>query len=148
MSGPIPDPGAARLSASDDVRLEPVTAETVRAVCDLTVSPDQEHFVTANAVSLAEASFHPQAWHRAVYAGDELVGFVMLHDAPTGPGYMLWRLMIGRRHQGRGVRAPGRPARRRPRPDQARRPDPRGRRPPWDRRTAALLRVARLRTHR
>jgi diamine N-acetyltransferase len=26
----------------------------------------------------------------------------MLHDATTGPGYMLWRLMIDARFQGRG----------------------------------------------
>ena len=42
------------------------------------------------------------AWCRAVHAGEDLVGFVMLHDALTGPGYMLWRLMIDARHQGRG----------------------------------------------
>ena len=27
----------------------------------------------------------------------------MLHDVPTGPGYMLWRLMIDARFQGRGL---------------------------------------------
>jgi diamine N-acetyltransferase len=84
------------------VRLEPVTQENVVAVCDLRVGPGQESFVTANAVSLAQAYVHPEAWCRAVYAGDDLVGFVMLHDVPTGPGYMLWRLMIDARFQGRG----------------------------------------------
>jgi diamine N-acetyltransferase len=83
-------------------RLEPVTQESVRAVCDLRVAPAQESFVTPNAVSLAEAYVYPEVWCRAVYSGDELVGFVMLHDVPTGPGYMLWRLMIDARFQGRG----------------------------------------------
>jgi diamine N-acetyltransferase len=85
------------------VRLEPVTPENVRAVCDLRVAPGQESFVQPNAVSLAEAYVHEQAWCRAVYADDELVGFVMLHDSPDGPGYMLWRLMVDARFQGRGV---------------------------------------------
>jgi diamine N-acetyltransferase len=84
------------------VRLEPVTTVNVLAVCDLRVAPEQESFVAPNAVSLAEASVHDSAWCRAVYAGDDLVGFVMLHDAPTGPGYMLWRLMIDARFQGKG----------------------------------------------
>jgi diamine N-acetyltransferase len=84
------------------VRLEPLTPENVRAVCDLRVAPAQEDFVEPNAVSIAEAYVHEQAWCRAVHAGDELVGFVMLHDATTGPGYMLWRLMIDARFQGRG----------------------------------------------
>ena len=85
------------------VHLEPVTADNVRGVCDLRVAPEQESFVTPNAISLAEAYVHPQAWCRAVRAGDELVGFVMLHDSAAGPGYMLWRLMIDARFQGRGL---------------------------------------------
>lgn len=85
------------------VRLKPVTGDDVRAVCDLRVAPGQETFVEPNAVSLAEAYVHEQAWCRAVYAGDELVGFVMLHDTADGQGYMLWRLMIDARFQGRGL---------------------------------------------
>ena len=84
------------------VRLEPLTPENVRAVCDLRVAPGQEVLVAPNAVSIAEAYVHEQAWCRAVYAGDELVGFVMLFDAASGPGYMLWRLMVDARFQGRG----------------------------------------------
>jgi diamine N-acetyltransferase len=80
-----------------------VTPETVRAVCDLRVAPEQASFVEPNSVSLAEAYVHEVAWCRAVYAGDELVGFVMLHDSADGPGYMLWRLMIDARFQGRGL---------------------------------------------
>jgi len=87
------------------VRLEPITPENVLAVCDLRVAPAQESLVTPNSVSLAEAYVHEQAWCRAVYAGDDLVGFVMLHDAATGPGHMLWRLMIDARFQGRGFGA-------------------------------------------
>ncbi len=88
---------------SDVVRLEPVTVKNVREVCALRVAPAQEQFVTANAVSLAEAQFYEHAWFRAAYAGDdELVGFVMLWDSISDPGYMLWRLMIDERHQGRG----------------------------------------------
>jgi diamine N-acetyltransferase len=84
------------------VRLEPITPENVRAVCDLRVAPEQEPFVAPNAVSLAEAYVYPMAWCRAVYAGEELVGFVMLHDTTDDPGYMLWRLMVDARFQGRG----------------------------------------------
>jgi diamine N-acetyltransferase len=85
------------------VHLEPVTPDNVRAVCDLRVAPEQAAFVTPNAVSLAEAYVHEVAWCRAVYADDELVGFVMLHDTEDDPGYMLWRLMVDARFQGRGL---------------------------------------------
>jgi diamine N-acetyltransferase len=84
------------------VRLAPITPENVRAICELQVAPEQASFVTPNAISLAEAYVYPQAWCRAVYADDDLVGFVMLHDTVDDPGYMLWRLMIDARFQGRG----------------------------------------------
>ena len=85
-----------------DVTLREVTAETVRAVCALAVASGQEGFVAPNAVSIAQAYFEPKAWFRAIYADDEPVGFVMLHDDPDTPEYFLWRFMVDGRHQGRG----------------------------------------------
>lgn len=101
LPGPLTTDQARRPPAVP-VRLEPVSAANVRDVCALRVAVGQERFVTANAVSLAEAQFHPAAWVRAAYAGQDLVGFVMLHDSDVEPGYMLWRLMIDSRFQGRG----------------------------------------------
>lgn len=93
-SPPVSDPA---------VELVAVTADNVLAVCALDVAPHQAAFVTANAISLAEASVHPRAWHRAVLADGDLAGFVMLWDSLDEPGYMLWRLMVDARHQGRGI---------------------------------------------
>ena len=52
-----------------------------------------------NAVSLAQAHFSPEAWYRAIYAGETPVGFMMLHDDPAEPKYFLWRLLINSRYQ-------------------------------------------------
>jgi diamine N-acetyltransferase len=84
------------------VELREVTAETVREICRLVVAPGQDRFVAPNAVSIAEAYFHPSAWFRAIYADDEPVGFLMLDDDETKPLYTLWRLMIADGFQGRG----------------------------------------------
>jgi diamine N-acetyltransferase len=60
--------------------------------------------------ALADAAEYPQAkpWYRAVYADDEPIGFVMIRwncepQPPViiGP-WFLWKLLIDRRHQGRG----------------------------------------------
>jgi len=90
------------------VSLRQITFANVRAVCALEVEDGQKGNVAANALSLAEAyvAAH-EAWPRAVYAGDELVGFVMVYDPseakdPREPDFFLWRLMIDRRAQGRG----------------------------------------------
>ncbi len=63
------------------VSLKEVTRETLRAVCKLDAG-DGATQVAPNAVSIAEASFYDEAWFRAIYDDDALVGFVMLYD-PT-----------------------------------------------------------------
>lgn len=85
-----------------EVSLREITKDTVRAVCNLQVAAHQSRFVAPNAVSLAQALFEPKAWYRAVYAGENLVGFVMLCDDPEKPEYFLWRFMIAGTYQGKG----------------------------------------------
>lgn len=88
--------------------LRPIDADSLDAILALAVAPGQAHLVAANAVSLAEALVHPEAWCRGIYADETAVGFVMLEDstrlrAPPGePYFAIWRLMIDARHQGRG----------------------------------------------
>ena len=85
------------------VTLREITRETVRTLCDLAVAPEQRRYVAPVAVSIAEAHFSPdEAWFRAIYAGDEPVGFVMLSVRPHILDFFLWRLMVDARHQGRG----------------------------------------------
>lgn len=92
-----------------DVTLREITSETVRQVTSLAVRPDQEQFVATNAISLAQALFSDEAWYRAIYADETLVGFVMLSDEtlsqtpPEEPKVFLWRFMIDARHQRRGI---------------------------------------------
>lgn len=93
---------------SSRVTLREVTKETLRDVLMLKVAPEQERFVATNAVSIAQAHFHPEvAWFRAIYADETPVGFLMLHDDPGKPEYHLWRFMIDKRFQklGYGRRA-------------------------------------------
>jgi diamine N-acetyltransferase len=92
------------------VRLVEIADENRDAVCAVRVHPDQERFVASVTKSLDDAVTTPEGepWYRAVYAGDEPVGFVMVSwNVPPGrPGiigpYFLWRLLIDARHQGRG----------------------------------------------
>jgi len=91
------------------VSLREITADTVRAVTRLSVAESQKGFVAPNAVSLAQALFSPEAWYRAIYRADELVGFVMVEDQslrtppPEKPGIAVWRFMIDEKFQGQGI---------------------------------------------
>lgn len=92
-----------------NVQLREITADTVLAVLDLQVAPAQQRLVAPNAQSLAQALFSPEAWYRAAWRGDELVGFVMVADEtlrdppPAKPTIGLWRLMVDGRFQGQGI---------------------------------------------
>ena len=88
-------------------RLAKVTVDNVGAACRLEVAPHQRSYVAPVAHSLAEAYVQPDvAWPRLVYAGDELVGFVMGAFDPDCPiEYFrcgIWRLNIAAAHQGKG----------------------------------------------
>jgi diamine N-acetyltransferase len=85
-----------------EITLRELTKENLGDVMKLVVAEDQERFVAPNTVSVAQAYVHENAWPRAVYSGDELVGFVMLSIDREKAEYWIWRLMIGERHQRRG----------------------------------------------
>ena len=98
------------------VALREITRENLRDFLRLKVSPAQERLVAPNAVSIAQAHFHPEAWFRAIYAGETPVGFAMLEDwtldpenAPEEwlrePYVALWRFMIDARYQSLGFGA-------------------------------------------
>jgi diamine N-acetyltransferase len=88
------------------VELRPITAENFQAVVKLEVLPEQSEFVAPNVRGIAETHIYPDAEPRAVYAGDELVGFVLFHpvdrDEPA-EGHCIVRLMIAHQFQGRGL---------------------------------------------
>lgn len=86
-----------------DVSFREVTSANVHDVLALAVAPEQTGYVASNAKSIAEAHFEPKAWFRAVVAGEELVGFVMVYRDPSVKEFYIWRFMIDAGRQGRGI---------------------------------------------
>jgi RimJ/RimL family protein N-acetyltransferase len=95
----------------DQVSLEEIAAENEAMVAKLTTHKTQEAFVASMAWSFADALF-PEVvdgapvvpWMRAVVADGEVVGFVMLAlRTENHPEPYLWRLLIDRLHQRRGI---------------------------------------------
>jgi GNAT superfamily N-acetyltransferase len=96
-------------TTSPGVALREVTDDNREAVRALRVRGRQKRFVASVSCSLRDAAKSPEAkpWFRAVYCGEEPVGFVMLSWKPRkGPyrgRHFLWRLLIDKRYQGRGI---------------------------------------------
>ena len=84
------------------IELRELDKSNYRDILKLKVADNQTGFVASNAVSLAQALFHPQAWYRGIYHGDTAVGFVMLELDMEKPEYYLWRYMIDEKFQGHG----------------------------------------------
>jgi len=102
----------ARPTSCDEVRLVEVTAENLNAVSALRTHIFQRRFVAPMERNLAQAlvpeivkdGVAAVPWFRAVEADGEIVGFVMYADvSPVEPYPFLWRFMIDRTHQRRGV---------------------------------------------
>lgn len=87
------------------VSLRAVTKDNFAAVIDLPLLAHQVDYLASNAYSIAEASFYPHYTTRAIYAADELVGFLMYVSlAEEGdPGeHAIYRFMVDHRQQGKG----------------------------------------------
>ena len=102
----------------DGIRLVKVDTKNMDELIDLFPTEQQRHYVADNIYSLAEA-YAVAAEGRAVfpfgiYAGETPVGFLMIGYDYRDPdedfeipffiekSYLLWRLMIDKKHQGNG----------------------------------------------
>lgn len=98
-------------TSCSEVDLVEITDENVSTVAALTTHRHQERFVAPMARSLYQALFPPMhdehrlvPWMRAVQADGEIAGFMMLLHMTSGePVPYLWRFLIDRRHQRRGI---------------------------------------------
>lgn len=94
------------------IKLRKITHNNVKECIRLEVAQEQQHFVAANVVSLAQAYVAlanddcvPMPF--AVYQDNTMVGFIMFSyiKAKDGAGkgkYYIWRLMIDKRYQKKG----------------------------------------------
>lgn len=98
------------------INFKEITNKNIWQVCMLEPFDDQKDFVAENIQSLAEAyatrNEGNNALPLAVYDDETLVGFVMIGKGTVGnedeselikDNYSLWRLMIDKKYQGKGL---------------------------------------------
>lgn len=79
-----------------------VTEDNWRAVANLSLKDGQVGNLAANVWSLAEAAYSEDAWVRAIYADETLVGMLMMAIWDPDEAYYIWRFMIDGRYQNLG----------------------------------------------
>ncbi|WP_281561361.1 GNAT family N-acetyltransferase [Thalassomonas sp. RHCl1] len=85
-----------------EVSLRQVTKENYEAVCELDVLKEQEEYVACNMWSLVESMFNEGHENRAIYLGEEVVGFFMW-VLETTEKMSIWRFMIDQKFQQKGI---------------------------------------------
>jgi len=76
--------------------------DTFHECIKLKVGDDQQGFVASNMFSLAEAYADGVSNARAIYADEQIVGFIMYDFAPKESRGYITRLMVDAAHQGNG----------------------------------------------
>lgn len=97
----------------DHVALVPITADNQRAVAELATHKSQERFVAPMLRNFRDALVPPThngaevvPWYRAIVADSEVVGFIMAAEITAAdPNPYLWRFLVDRMHQRRGIGA-------------------------------------------
>ena len=85
------------------VELREITKDNLEQVLALRISESQKDFVSSTAHSLAQAwVYKDTAFPFAVYADNEIVGFVMLGYYEERSQYTLWKFLIDEKHQHKG----------------------------------------------
>lgn len=89
------------------VTLRDITGDNYFQVLELKISPEQEaaKFVSPVVRSLADAWFYREegiTYPKAIYAKDDLVGFIMYDLDTEEQQVFIWRFLIDQRYQGKG----------------------------------------------
>ena len=84
------------------IELRPLTRENWNQCAQLPLRDDQRDFIPTNLQSIAVAQFYLENCCRAIYAGDEMVGFALYGVEQQTRRVKLFRLMISANHQGKG----------------------------------------------
>ena len=89
------------------ITLRDITGDNYFQVLDLKISPEQEaaKFVAPVVRSLADAWYYREegiTYPKAIYAKEDLVGFIMYDLDPESQQVFIWRFLIDQRYQGKG----------------------------------------------
>lgn len=84
------------------VTLRKIDRENFRQCIELETFEEQRSFVASNLFSIAQSKVEPHLKPHGVYVGEEMVGFVMYGFNPRPGIYCIYRLMIDKKHQGKG----------------------------------------------
>ncbi|MEQ1965401.1 GNAT family N-acetyltransferase [Xenorhabdus khoisanae] len=85
------------------IALVDINKDNYEAVCDLSVTDEQLEYIAENVFSLAQSKFFPSYETRAICLDGTPVGFFMWVPSDTGQKTTIWRFMVDKNHQKKGI---------------------------------------------
>ena len=89
-----------------DISLKEVTKDNWLEVIHLEITKEQEDYVALNSESIAESHFYPHYVNRAIYRGDEVVGFLQYYqelEEGLPDEFYIAQFMVDVKYQGQGI---------------------------------------------
>lgn len=89
-----------------EISLREVTLDNWVDVIELEISKEQEAYVALNSESIAESSFYDHYVNRAIYRGDEVVGFLQYYqelEEGLPDEFYIAQFMVDLKLQGQGI---------------------------------------------
>ncbi|CDG96953.1 GCN5-related N-acetyltransferase [Xenorhabdus bovienii str. puntauvense] len=85
------------------ITLVDINKDNYEVVCDLSVTDEQLEYIAENVFSLVQSKFFPSYETRAIYSDSTPVGFFMWVPSDTGQKTTIWRFMVDKSHQNKGL---------------------------------------------
>ena len=85
------------------IYLKPIDKNNWKEVIKLDVKKEQRKFIAPNLYSIAEVQFLDEFYAKAIYLETKLIGFTMYGIDSDDNNYWIYRLMIDKKYQGKGI---------------------------------------------
>ncbi|MDR4943197.1 GNAT family N-acetyltransferase [Bacillus wiedmannii] len=86
-----------------EIYLQPIDKSNWEEAIRLSVKEEQQTFIASNLYSIAEVQFLDNFYAKGIYLDEKMIGFTMFGIDPDDNNYWIYRLMIDKNFQGKGI---------------------------------------------
>lgn len=87
----------------NEISLESIDKNNWEEAIKLSVKEEQQAFIASNLYSIAEVQFLDNFYAKGIYIDNKMIGFTMFGIDPDDNNYWIYRLMIDKEYQRKGI---------------------------------------------
>ena len=85
------------------IYLQPIDKSNWEEAISLSVKEEQQTLIASNLYSIAEVQFLDNFYAKGIYLDEKMIGFTMFGIDSDDNNYWIYRLMIDKKFQGKGI---------------------------------------------